>query len=276
MLSILDGELVETIRGILKLFENRSLIKRMVYKEMTDRYAGSVFGMLWTIIQPLFLIALYALVFTFIFKVRINTDDSPIKYAFYAIAGLLPWIAFADAFSKSATAVSGKSPLIKQAIFPVEILPLSSVATSFIPLVVGLIIYIISSSILFPSQIGLTILILPIVLIIHFIFMSGIAYFLAIIGVYFRDLTEVISLLLTIGMFTTPILYLEQSIPKAFALPMKLNLVSHLIYIYRDAIFYGQIRHPWSFVIVTIVGILLFILGFNCFRKIKHLFANVL
>lgn len=263
------------IYDILKITKNLSLIKRMAYKEITDRYAGSALGILWTILQPLILISVYVVVFTFVFKVRIS-DGSPVQYAFYAIAGLIPWIAFAEGISKSVTSVSGKSPLVKQAIFPVEILPLVTSLTCFLPLLVGFTIYILGALIINPGQINTFILILPFIILINFIFIAGLSYFLAIGGVYFRDLTEVISLLITIGLFATPILYLEQSIPRAFALPMKLNLIAHLIFMYRDAVFYGQLNHPWSFIIFTSFALIFFILGFNAFKKVKHLFANVL
>jgi lipopolysaccharide transport system permease protein len=263
-------------QDISKLIKNFSLIQRMARKEMTDRYAGSVFGLLWTIIQPLFLITLYTLVFTFVFKVRIGGSGSPISYAFYAIAGLLPWMAFADGLSKSISSISGKTSLVKQAIFPTDILPIVSVLTGFYSLIIGFVIYLSAELLINPEQFSLWLLILPLVILIHFLFMAGLAYFLAIIGVYFRDITEFISLLLTVGLFVTPILYVEQSIPQVFRLPMQLNLIAHLINMYRDVVFYGQINHPVSFIVFSASAILIFFIGFVSFKKVKHLFANVL
>jgi len=264
------------MQDIFKLFKNLPLLLYMSRKEMSDRYAGSSFGLLWTIIQPLFLIAVYALVFTFVFKVRIGGDGSPTVYAFYALAGLLPWTAAAEGLSKSVSSLTGKISLVKQAIFPIEILPLVSVSVSFLPLFFGMIIYILGVLAFNPSQISWAMLLLPLVILIHFIFMAGVSYLLSIGGVYFRDLGELIALLLTVGLFITPILYLEKSIPKAFQIPMKFNLIAHLVNMYRDVLFYGQINHPWSFGIFSISAILLFLGGFFAFRKVKHLLANVL
>jgi len=261
---------------ILKLIRNRSLIFRMGYKDITDRYAGSAFGLLWTIMQPLLLISIYALVFTFIFRVRVDNNGGPIIYAFYAIAGLLPWIAIADGLGKSVGIVTSKGALVKQAIFPVEILPISTALTSLLPLLSGLLIYLIAMLIFAPTHFSWFLLLLPVVILLHFIFICGIGYLLSIVGTYFRDLIEIVSFLITVGMFITPILYLESSIPKAFVLPMKLNIFAHLIYMYRDCIFYGQIRHPWSFVIFGLCAIIVFFLGIISFKKVKHLFANVL
>jgi len=267
---------VKIFQGFLDLFKNRAIIGRMAYKEVTDHYAGSALGLVWAILQPLFLIALYTFIFTFVFKVRITTTDSPFRYAFYAMAGLIPWISMSASLSKSVLAISSKASLVKQAIFPTETLPVSAIVANFTPLFVGLIIYLIMMLIWSPQQFSYWILLLPLVILIHFIFTLGVGYFLAIAGAYFRDLTEIVTLLLTVGMFVTPILYIEGMVPKPLVILMNFNLLAHLIYMYRDILYFGQINHPWSFVIFSSFAIFIFILGHYSFRKIKHYFANVL
>lgn len=267
---------MQTLNSFIKLFNQRSLIARMAYKDLTDRYAGSAFGLIWAILQPLFLIALYAFIFTFVFKTRIGPTDNPIQYAFYAIAGLIPWISMAESVSKAITSVSQKSALVKQAIFPTEILPLSSTLANFTPLLISLSIYLLMAVFLIRDQMTWLLLLLPIIVIIHFLFTLGLAYFMAIGGIYFKDLVELIGLILTVGMFITPILYIEGSIPLPLQFVMNFNLVAHLIYVYRDIIFYGHITHPWSFIIFPVAAVTTFILGNISFRKVQHLFANVL
>lgn len=261
--------------GNLSLIKNRSLIVRLAYKDLTDRYAGSALGIFWTILQPLLLISLYTLVFTFIFKVRIGSD-APTGYAFYAVAGLLPWLAIADGLSKSVGAVTNKAALVKQTIFPTDILPASTALTSFLPLIFGFFIYLIAGLLIGHIHLTWLILLLPAVMLIHFMLITGIGYFLAIGGVYFRDLIELISFLLTIGLFVTPILYLETSIPQVFIWPMRLNIFAHLIYMYRDVVYYGKILHPWSFVACFALGLILFVLGLRAYQKVKIYFANIL
>lgn len=263
------------IQQILKLYKNRSLIQRMAYKDITDRYAGLSLGVIWTILQPLLLIGLYAVVFTFIFKTRVDSNG-PVSYAFYAITGLIPWMAIADGLGKSVGVITSKASLVKQAIFPVETLPMSVSLASLLPLMSGLAIYLIVMAVFSPHYFSWVLLLLPVIIFFHFLFMAGLSYFLSIVGTYFRDSAEIISFLLNVGMFVTPILYLETSIPKAFFWPLKLNIFSHLIFMYRDALFYGRIEHPISFIVFAIVAILVFISGLNTFNKVKHLFANVI
>lgn len=263
-------------KDINSLFTHKQLIVYMAYKELTDRYAGSTLGLIWAIIQPLFLVGFYALIFTYIFKVNISTDSSSLEYALYAIIGLIPWLAMAEGLTRSITAITSKSSLVKQAIFPIGILPVSTLLASFVSLIVGLTIYLTIMFIFLPGQTSLFMLLLPLVIFFHFLFSLGIAYFLAIAGVYFRDLTELATIILTVGIFVTPILYLEGSIPYPFQIAMQFNLAAHLIYIYRDVLFYGQINHPLSFVVFPLSATVFFIFGSYSFQKIKHLFANAL
>ena len=262
--------------SFVNLFKKRSLILRMAYKELTDRYAGSALGLVWAVLQPLFLIFVYAFVFTFVFKVRIGSTDNPTQYAFYAIAGLIPWISMSESISKAITSVSQKAALVKQSIFPTEILPLSSTIANFTPLLVGLGIYLLMAAFFLRSQITWLLLLLPFIVLIHFLFTLGLAYFMAIGGVYFKDLIELVGLIILVGMFVTPILYIEGSIPLPLQFLMNFNLIAHLIYIYRDIIFYGQITHPWSFLIFSLASVIFFFSGYYSFRKVQHLFANVL
>jgi len=269
---------MKIIGEIIKTFILRwELIKNMTYKELTDRYAGSAFGLLLSVIQPMLVIGVYTLVFTFIFKVRMSgADANPTNYAFYAIAGLVPWIAVSEGISKATSSIFSKSPIVKQAIFPTEVLPVATALSTLWPMVVSFIIYLIAAIFIIPQHLTLYLLLLPVIIFFQALFAIGLSWFLAIIGVYFRDIGELIGVLLMVGMFITPILYLEEMIPYAFIWPMRFNPFAHLIYMYRDVVFYGQILHPWSFVVFGTLAIILFVWGFITFKKIKHLFANVL
>lgn len=257
-------------------FYRRGLILNMTYKEITDRYAGSAFGLLLAVIQPLLLIGVYTLVFTFVFRVRIGGTESPTSYAFYALCGLIPWIAIAESISKSVSSVTSKSALVKQAIFPTEVLPISSVLSSLLTMLIGFSIYIIGIAIFAPGHLSWLSFLAIVVVILQIIFAIGLGWLLAVIGVYLRDIGELISVLLMIGMFVTPILYLENMIPAAFVWPMRFNPFAHLIYMYRDTLFYGKILHPWSFLIFGLLAIALFYFGYKSFKKVKIFFANVL
>lgn len=264
------------INYLKNLYLNRGLILRMAYKEMTDRYAGSNLGVFWAILQPLFLIVLYTIVFTFIFKVKISTDSSPKEYALFAIAGLIPWLSLSEGLNKSISSIFSKAALVKQSIFPIDILPISSILPSFVSLVVGLIIYFVILIIFLPGNFSWIMLLLPVVIFINILFTVGLSYLLSLAGVYFRDLGELMALILTVLTFATPILYVESMMPKKILFLMNFNLAAHLIYMYKDIIYYRSFNHPYSFLIFGIVSIFVFLLGLRAFNKSKHLLANVL
>ena len=128
---------------VLDLFyKNRSLIIRMSYKELTDRYAGSALGLFWALFYPLFLVGIYAVIFTFIFQVRIHEGSTPFEYSLYAIVGLIAWIVMQEGLVKSTNSIISNATLVKQVIFPIDILPIIGVIVSFLTLIVGFVIYI--------------------------------------------------------------------------------------------------------------------------------------
>ena len=262
---------------VLDLFvKNRSLIIRMSYKEITDRYAGSSLGLFWALFYPLFLVVIYAVIFTFIFQVRIQQGSTPFEYSLYAIVGLIAWIVMQEGLTKSTNSITSNTSLVKQVIFPVNILPVVGILVSFLTLIIGFIFYILAVTIALPLSLSWTFFLLPIVILIHFIFSVGLGWILASSAVYFRDLKELVMMILLVGMFVTPVLYLENSIPVVFKWPILLNPITHLINMYRDVLFYGHINHPWSFVIFGSVSLIIFIFGFYFFEKLKSFFANVL
>ena len=267
-----------TLKNIVHLFlTKQELIKNMTYKELTDRYAGSSFGLLMSIIQPLLIIAIYTLVFTFIFKVKMSGENAKsINYAFYAIAGLVPWIAVSEGISKGTSSVFSKSSIVKQAIFPTEVLPIATALSTLWPLVVSFVIYLVAAIFLIPQHLTWYLLLLPAIFFFQALFSIGLAWLLSIVGVYFRDIGELVGVLLMVGMFITPIMYLEDMIPGVFIWPMRFNPFAHLIFIYRDVVFYGKILHPWSFLIFGVLSVFVFMWGYIAFNKMKHLFANVL
>lgn len=262
---------------IIEIFwKNRALILRMAYKELTDRYAGSALGLFWALFYPLFLVGIYAVIFTFIFQVRIGQGSSPLEYSLYAIVGLIAWIVMQEGLVKSTNSIIGNANLVKQVIFPIDILPINGILVSFLTLNIGFIVYILIVIFVLPGNLSWTYFLLPIIILIHFLFSVGLGWVLAALAVYFRDLKEIVMIVLLIGMFITPVLYLENSIPAAFKWPLLLNPMTHLINMYRDTLFYGQINHPWSFVVFGSLSLIIFFFGFQFFNKLKSFFANVL
>ncbi|MBI2264225.1 MAG: ABC transporter permease, partial [Armatimonadetes bacterium] len=116
---------------IFLLTRHRQLTMEMARREITDKYLGQVFGLLWILGHPLVLMSVYIFVFSFVFKMRLGgTPDMPFNYTIYLLSGLIPWLAFQEVLSKSSTVILANANLVKQVVFPIEILPVRGVMSS--------------------------------------------------------------------------------------------------------------------------------------------------
>jgi lipopolysaccharide transport system permease protein len=254
----------------------RQLTWEMTRREITDRYAGQVFGTLWGLGHPLVLIAVYVFVFAYVFKVRIGgTADLPLDYTTYLLAGLIPWLAFQESMSKASTVITAHSNLVKQVVFPIEVLPVKGVIVAGITQSIGtaaLIVYVLVSH----GSLPLMYLLLPVVFLLHVLAMVGVAYVLSAIGVYFRDAKDFVQVFCTVGVFVIPVMYLPAQVPALFRPIVFINPFSYVIWCYQDVLYYGRFEHPWAWVVFPVGSVLIFSLGYRLFRILKTFFGSVL
>jgi len=254
----------------------RQLTWEMTRREITDRYAGQVFGTLWGLGHPLVLIAVYVFVFAYVFKVRIGgTADLPLDYTTYLLAGLIPWLAFQESMSKASTVITAHTNLVKQVVFPIEVLPVKGVIVAGITQSIGtaaLIVYVLVSH----GSLPLMYLLLPVVFLLHVLAMVGVAYVLSAIGVYFRDAKDFVQVFCTVGVFVIPVMYLPAQVPALFRPIVFINPFSYVIWCYQDVLYYGRFEHPWAWVVFPAGSVLIFSLGYRLFRTLKTFFGSVL
>ena len=262
---------------LLALFtRHRQLTLEMARRELHDRYLGQVFGIAWALLHPLVLMAVYVLVFGFIFKVRLGgTSELPLNYTVYLLSGLIPWLTFQESLAKSATVIPGNASLVKQVIFPVEVLPvkavLASLATQAV-FVVLLAAYVLVAYGFVPA----TYLLLPVLMAVQGLFMIGIAYLVSAVSVYFRDIKDLVQVFAVAGVYLIPAFYLPESVPAVFRPVLYLNPVSHLIWCYQDILFFGRIEHWWAWAVMIPMSAACFYGGHRVFNKLRTMFGNVL
>jgi lipopolysaccharide transport system permease protein len=258
------------------LTRHRQLTWEMTKREFTDRYTGQIFGTFWAIGHPLLLISVYVFVFAFVFKQKIGgTADLPLDYTTYLLCGLIPWMSFQESMNKSASVIVGHSNLVKQVVFPIEILPVKGVISSFLTQLVTtaiLIIYVLFSH----GGLLWTYILIPVLFAFQLLAMIGVSYIFASVGAYFRDLKDFVQIFGTIGMYIMPIFYLPDQVPKLFRSFLYLNPFSYLAWCYQDVFYFGRFEHPWSWVVFITLSVVIFSLGYRVFRKLKLMFGNVL
>ncbi|MCP5143949.1 MAG: ABC transporter permease [Gammaproteobacteria bacterium] len=256
---------------------HRALVFEMTRREIVERYAGQILGAGWSLLSPLLTMAVYVLVFAFVFRGRLSEQDTGgAGYISYVLAGLVPWMAFQDAVSRSVGVVLAHSNLVKQIVFPTEILPLKVALASLPGLAVGLTVVVIAGAIsgyLRPIYfIGL----MPIAIISFVMMIAGIAYILAAFGVFLKDLRELISFLLAIGMFLHPILYAPEFAPQWLRPVFAFSPITHMVWCFRGALFGPLDWHPWSWLWFPLFSLLVFMVGWRTFRMLKPTFGNAL
>lgn len=255
---------------------NIQLIMELAKREMTDRYAGQMLGKVWSFVHPLVLIFIYIFIFVFVFKVKMgSTRDLPLDFTAYLLSGLIPWMCFQESMNKGTGAITGNANLVKQVIFPIEILPVKSAVSSIITMSIYLSIFIIyvffSHGFLF-----WTYLLIPVLIFLQIITMTGINFLLSSIGAYFRDLKDLVQVFTTAGVYLIPVVYLPSSVPELFRPLLYLNIFSYYVWVYQDVLYYGRFEHWWAWIVVVCFSLLVFFLGYRVFAKLKVMFGSVI
>lgn len=258
------------------LTRHRRLTVEMARREINDRYLGQVFGLFWAVGHPLILMAVYVFIFAYVFKVKIGgTQELPLDYTTYLLAGLIPWFSFQEAMGKSSTVIINNSNLVKQVIFPIEILPVKGVIASLITQLIFLVLLILYVLITNHALLW-TYTLLPLLLLLQTLGMIGVAYILSAIGTYFRDVKDFVQVLNVVNFYLLPILYLPEFVPAGFRPLLYVNPFSYLVWCYQDALYFGRFEHWWAWPVFAAMSFGVFIIGYRLFRKLKVMFGNVL
>lgn len=265
---------------MLLLTRYRQLTWEMTRREISERYAGQMLGSVWAIGHPVLLMGLYVFIFAYVFPTRLGlTEDMPRSFVVYILAGLIPWITFADAMNKSTVVVIGNASLVKQVAFPLEVLPVKVVLAACVTQLVATPILLGYALFVDPSGLPWTVALLPVLFLLQLLAMIGVAYLLAAATVYLRDLREIVQVFTTAGLFLAPILYLPTWVEHAWP-PLRwvllLNPFSHLVWCYQDLLYFGRIEHPVSWIVLMTLSTALFYLGFRVFQRLRVLFGDFL
>ena len=251
------------------LYNYRELLKTNVKKEIRGKYKNSFLGVLWSFLNPLLQIVVYAVVFQLILK---NTKEN---YAIFICCGLIPWTFFSSAISRAAFTMVENGNIIKKVYFPREILPISIVTSEAVTFLISTLIII--GFVVF-GGIGISkyIIFYPLVLLAQYLLLIAISFIVSSISVYVRDLQHLIGVVLQLLFYATPIVYAAEAIPDNFKWMLNINPMTYVINAYRD-IFYNQTMiDVVPLLILIAVSIVACIIGYLIFNKLQKGFAEQL
>ena len=252
-------------KTIFSIINNRQLIWEMSKRDLKGLTKGAFLGVAWAVINPLIQVATYVIIVSFIFKARVSPNAGPLDYAIYVLSGMIPWQILTKSIQAAPSLIRSNKELVKQIIYPIETLPLTSLMVGSFGSLVSLIIFL--SILPFTGHISISLFLLPIPIILLILFILGISWIFSIVGVLIKDLQEVVTVVMGLLVYLSPVVASESMTgSKAWKLIM-LNPLAHVVIAFRD-IFWGTF-HPVSWLIFIIMSLISFLLGGWVITKAK-------
>lgn len=256
--------------------KNYYLLQQLIIKDFREKYKGSVLGVLWSIIIPLFMMVIYTFVFSEIFQpVWSAQPSSKFEYALIIFCGLSAFNMFSEVMTRSTGIISENVNYVKKVIFPLELLPMTVSIVAFVNCIISYVILLVGNFILtqtiYITSFEMIFLLIPLLLT-----CLGISYALAALSVYFKDIVNAISVVVMILMYASPIFYSLEAAPKLIQFIAFVNPLAYIIENARKVCIYGEHMNINNYLISLVVsGIILFV-GYQIFDRLKVGFADVL
>jgi ABC-type polysaccharide/polyol phosphate export permease len=252
------------------LFRYRLLIQSLVGRELKARYRGSVLGFFWSFVNPLLLLLTYGLVFTYMLPMAKSARADP--YFVFLFCGILPWTAFSSSLVESAGVLIAGGNLIKKVLFPAEVLPVVTVLANLAQLLLGLPVLLVVLAA--TGRLSPVALLLPLPLFVQVVLTIGLALLISALTVHFRDIQNILSHVLHLWFFATPVLYLYDEIGPSMKALLRLNPMTHVVYSYQQMLFEGRFDHVRGLLLAGVAALLAFALGAFLFDRLRDTLAE--
>lgn len=253
------------------LVDHRDLLLLLVRKDLRAKYKGTALGFLWSLLNPLLMMAVYALVYSFLFRFSMP------RYPIFLLSGLLAWNAFSATITSGAASVLLNGTLVKRVRFPVELLPLTSSLSAIVNFLLSLVVLVLFT-VIYRQPLGPSLIALPAVLILQTVWSIGLALMLSAVMVYFRDVEYLVQVALAIWFFATPIIYplavVQHSHHERIAALIQANPMTWFVVSYQHIWHDNQWPEGWQMLAMTGVAAASLIAGRWVFRRLQRRFAE--
>ncbi len=266
------------LRQMIKTCWNfREMIFQLTKNEIVKRYKGSYAGVLWSLLTPLLMLAIYTFVFSFVFTPRwaVNHSQASSSFALVLFCGLTVFTIFSDVIARSPGLITGNANYVKKIIFPLELLPVSIVGCAVFNSLFGFGV-LLAAQFLLQGFIPWTAVFLPAVLLPFILLTMGFCWLISSLAVYLRDIENIVGFALTGLMFMSPVFYPLESIPRKLQWLFFLNPVTYAVEDARNVLLWGNPPNWGIWGLECGAGLLVLLLGYMWFQKIREGFADVM
>ncbi|WP_083453910.1 ABC transporter permease [Syntrophomonas palmitatica] len=243
------------------------MFRNLVKRDLRTRYKGSVLGFLWTFVNPLLQLVVFSAIFSTV--LRMNVD----KYPMFLFVALLPWLFFANCTQAGTGLILNYGNLIKKIYFPRDILPLANTTAGLINLALSFLVAFVAL-ILFKIPLTMSLIALPLIMLIQYIFTLGFVYLLSALNVYFRDIEHLWGIIIMAWFYLTPIVYPLDMVPVKYLEMFFYNPFTAFILAYRDILYRGIFPNFVLLLNLAAISILVLIFGYFIFKRLERGFAE--
>jgi lipopolysaccharide transport system permease protein len=259
------------IRPFASVFRHRSLLLRSVLVEMRHRHAGSVIGVAWIALAPLLLLALYAVVYAVIFRIR-PLDMTTAEYVLRISCGLMPVLGFSEALASGTTSLSLNKQVLLNTVFPSELIPVRAVVAGSTSSLVGLGIVLVAATIL--HGLAFSFLVVPLLFLLQVMLVTGLAWILSLANLVLRDVQHILTFLTIALLVASPIAYTPAMLPPRLSAFVYCNPLSYFVIGYQNLIADSVLPALGVLSGLVLLGLLALTLGFEVFRRAKQVFLD--
>ncbi len=259
------------------VWRNRALILALTKREVAGRYRGSVMGLAWSLFTPILLLTIYTFIFSVVFNARwgVSTEGGKTEFALILFVGLIVHGLFAECIIRAPSLITGNVNYIKKVVFPLEILPWVAFGAALFHTSISLAVLVVARLVLH-QDLPWTAILFPIVMVPLVLGTLGVSWFLSALGVYIRDIGQIVTMISTILLFMSPVFYPISALPERFQTLVHINPLAFIIEESRNTLIFGKLPDFTHWFALTVVSAVIAWLGFVWFQKTRKGFADVL
>jgi len=250
------------------LVQYRELIRNLVFKDLKLKYRGSVFGFLWSLLNPMVMMTVYLIVFRYIMPIRTG------GFVFLLLLGILSWTFFASSAQMGAGSIVDNGGLLKTVHFPRAVLPIASVLFNLAQYLLTTVVFLPFMLIVYRMPPHPVLLLFPVFVALQLLMTTGVALALAAGVAFFRDIRHLLEIALMVMFWTTPIIYDYEAIPAAWRLPVLLSPMSPFVLAYQQIAYYGRVPDLEVMLVAVVYAAVAFAGGFALFTHVQHGFVE--